>query len=126
MPKATVVYRVLVACGAWAVVGFVTVAAVRAAVPAVGHFLDDPALLSPGHITLVAIMALFLLLVLVGWIGTLLHVATNAAFRSPAQRVIIIAFLLLVNVGASFIYYFVYLVWVRKGSSVASDAAAAV
>ena len=120
MPKATTVYRVLVACGAWAWVGFVAIAALRSTVPAVGAFLANPALLSLGHLALVAIMALFLLLVLIGWIATLLHVATNGALRSRTQRAIIIAFLVVVSFGAPFIYYFAYLAWVRRTSDVAA------
>jgi hypothetical protein len=49
-------------------------------------------------------------------------VVTNPALRSPLQRAIIIAFLLLVSVGAPFIYYFAYLAWVPK----TADAVAAV
>ena len=121
MLKPIAVYRTLVACGAWASVSFVALGIVRAAVPAVDAFLGDPVVLSFGHVSFLALFALFLLILLVGFVGTLLHVATNPALHTPAQRMIIIAFLLLLTVFAPFVYYFAYLVWVRK----ARDAAAA-
>jgi len=120
MSKPVAVYRLLVACGAWAWVGFIVLAAVRAIFPPVQAFFDDPALLSAGHLSLVAVLALFLLLVLVGWVAALLHVVTNPAVRSPLQRAIIIAFLLFVNVAAPFIYYFAYLAWAPKTANAAA------
>jgi hypothetical protein len=120
MHKSAAVYRVLVACGAWAWVGFLAVAIVRSTVAPVGTFLDNPTVLSVGHVSLIAILALFFLASFVGWVGTLLHVAINPALRSPAQRAIVFALALLLNFGAAFVYYFVYLLWVPKASTAAA------
>jgi len=120
MPKRAALYRLLIASAAWVWVAVILLGIARLAIPPVGAFLEDPSPGSLGTLVAKALVVVMGLSSLVGWIATILHVAGHAPLRSPAQRAIIIAFLLVLNFGSALVYYFAYLLWVPKASDVAA------
>ena len=110
-------YRLVIAWAAWTTVAVIAIGIARVMIPPLAAFLDNSSL---GSIVAKVLLVWLLLSTILGWIATLLHVAAHAPLRSPVQRAVIIAFLLVLNMGSPFVYYFAYLFWKPDASTVAA------
>jgi hypothetical protein len=109
--------RGIIAGAAWTLVGILVLGLARLAISPFRAFLDDPSG-SSGALFAKALTLVVISVCLIGWVATLLHVAMYAPLRSPVQRVIIFTVLLFLSGLSPFLYYFTYLYWAPKPSSV--------